>query len=101
MEEDCKKPQNKKLQNKMTDLQKNGIPIFFFRDEQKKSPSVSLTMMMISFGLCVLSIVSKFFKINQIVDIENSIQLLMITSSLYFGRSLGKKKKIEDDKDDN
>jgi hypothetical protein len=95
------KSENKKPENKITNLQKNGIPIFFFRDEQKKSPSVSLTMMLISFALCVLSTIGKFFKMTQVVDIENSMQLLMITSSLYFGRSLGKKKKTEDNESDN
>jgi len=78
--------------------QEKGVPIFFWRDEQKKSPSVSLTMMIISFMLCVFSVIGKFAKIAEGVDVENSMQLLIITSSLYFGRSFSKKMVSEDKK---
>jgi hypothetical protein len=80
-----------KLKKQIAYWQKNGVPILFWRDEQKKAPSVSLTMMLISFVLCVLSVIGKFTRIAEGVDVENSMQLLIITSSLYFGRSFSKK----------
>jgi len=87
----------KKIQDKIENMQKNGVPIFFFRDEQKKCPSVSLTMMLISFNLCLFSLINKFAKIVQGVDVENSLQLFMICAGLYFGRSISKKVQSTDD----
>jgi hypothetical protein len=87
-----------KLKQQIAYWQKNGVPILFWRDEQKKAPSVSLTMMLISFVLCILSVIGKFTRIAEGVDVENSMQLLIITSSLYFGRSFSKKMLSEDKK---
>lgn len=87
-----------KIKKQISYWQKNGVPILFWRDEQKKAPSVSLTMMLISFILCVLSVIGKFTRIAEGVDVENSMQLLIITSSLYFGRSFSKKMIPEDKK---
>ena len=81
----------KTIQNKIKGWQKDGVPILFWRDEQKKAPSVSLTMMLISFGLCVFALINKFAKIVEGVDVDNSLELFMICAGLYFGRSLNKK----------
>jgi hypothetical protein len=89
-----------KFKKQIASWQKNGVPILFWRDEQKKSPSVSLTMMLISFILCVLSVIGKFTRIAEGVDVENSMQLLIITSSLYFGRSFSKKMQSEKQEDE-
>jgi hypothetical protein len=90
----------KKINNQIKRWQKQGVPILFWRDEQKKAPSVSLTMMLISFGLCVFALINKFAKIVEGVDIDNSLQLFMICAGLYFGRSLSKKiEPIEEDED--
>lgn len=87
-----------KLKKQIAYWQKNGVPILFWRDEQKKAPSVSLTMMLISFILCILSLINKAAKVVEGVDVENSLQLFMICAGLYFGRSFGKLKQSEDDK---
>lgn len=85
-----------KINNKIKDWQKEGVPILFWRDEQKKAPSVSLTMMLISFALCVFSLINKFAKVVDGVDVENSMQLFLICAGLYFGRSLSKKTQTDD-----
>jgi hypothetical protein len=85
-----------KLKKQIAYWQKNGVPILFWRDEQKKAPSVSLTMMLISFMLCVFSNINKFAKIVDGVDADNSLELFLVTAGLYFGRKLSKKQ-IDDD----
>ena len=90
----------KKINNQIKQWQKQGVPILFWRDEQKKAPSVSLTMMLISFGLCVFALINKFAKIVEGVDIDNSLQLFMICAGLYFGRSLSKKVQPLDDEEE-
>jgi hypothetical protein len=75
------------IKEKIKKLSDYGIPIFMLRDPVKKTPSVSLTMMFISFNLCLFSLINKFAKIVQGVDVDNSIQLFLITAGLYFSRS--------------
>ena len=84
-----------KFKKQIAYWQKNGVPILFWRDEQKKAPSVSLTMMLVSFILCILSLINKAAKVVEGVDVENSLQLFMICAGLYFGRSFGKLKSSE------
>lgn len=74
-------------------LQQNGIPLLFFRDPIRKVPSVSLTLLLISFMLNIFSVVNKFAKIVDGVDSENTLQLLIVCSSLYFGRTVSSTKK--------
>jgi hypothetical protein len=80
-----------KLKQIVAKMQEDGLPIFFFRDPVTKLPSVSLTLLIVSFTLTVLSLLNKVAKLVDGVDIENTIQLLIICASLYFGRSLSKK----------
>jgi hypothetical protein len=86
-----------KFKRKIKTWQEQGVPILFWRDEQKKAPSVSLTMMLISFGLCVFALINKWAKALEGVDVENALQLFMITAGLYFGRSFGKLKNKEEE----
>jgi len=72
-------------------LQKEGIPLIFVRDPIRKLPSVSLTLLLISFVVSLFSLINKFAKIVEGVDVDNSLQLLIICASLYFGRSLSNK----------
>lgn len=90
--------------DKLTDfikkLQDAGLPLFFVKDPVSKLPSVSLTMLVVSFTICVISLLNKFAKIVEGVDLDGSMELLIITSSLYFGRSLSKKMQKEEPKED-
>ena len=72
-------------------MQKEGIPLLFIKDPIHNKPSVSLTLLIVSFTLSVFSLVNKFAKVVEGVDIDNSLELLIICGSLYFGRSITKK----------
>lgn len=80
-----------KLKEHIKQLQEKGLPLVFLRDPISKLPSVSLTLLIISFLLSVFSLINKFAKVVDGVDVDNTLELLVITSSLYFGRSLSKK----------
>jgi hypothetical protein len=83
----------KKLQSLITKLQKEGIPLVFVRDPITKVPSVSLTLLLLSFSISLFALINKFAKIVEGVDVDNSLELLIICASLYFGRSISKKLK--------
>lgn len=72
-------------------LQDLGLPLMWIRDPVTKQPSVSLSIMIISFAIVILSLVNLFANIFKGVDIANSMYLFIITSGLYFGRSIVKK----------
>lgn len=77
-----------KLIGIINDLKDRGVPLLFVKDPISKLPSVSLTMLVVSFTLTVLLLLNKVAKIFEGVDIDNTLDLLIITSSLYFGRAL-------------
>lgn len=80
-----------KLKQLIKELQDRGIPVIFLRDPITKQPSVSLSLLIVSFLLSIFALINKFAKIVDGVDVDNTLELLIITSSLYFGRSLSKK----------
>ena len=80
-----------KLLRIVRDMQKKGIPVFLFRDEKTKGPSVSLSLLLISFAISALGLLGKYAKLVDGIDVNNSFELLIITSSLYFGRKWSKK----------
>lgn len=80
-----------KLKLKMEEYQRGGIPLVFIKDPVTKEPSVSLSLLLVAFVLNLFSLINKFAKLFEGVDIENSLQLLIVCASLYFGRSLSKK----------
>lgn len=91
-----------KLNRIIKKLQKNGVPIILLQDPLTKKPGVSFSLLIISFVLSIFALINKFAKIVDGVDIENTLQLLIICASLYFGRSLSKKMNNEEsEKKDN
>jgi hypothetical protein len=80
-----------KLKQLIKELQDKGAPLVFLRDPITKLPSVSLSLLIISFILSIFALINKFAKVVDGVDVENTLQLLIICASLYFGRSLSKK----------
>lgn len=80
-----------KIKTLISKLQKEGIPLVFIRDPIRKLPSVSLTLLLISFSVSLFALINKFAKIVEGVDVDNSLELLIICASLYFGRSLSSK----------
>lgn len=83
----------------LTRLHEKGIKLPYFRDPIKGTPSVSLTLMLISFFLYILTLVNKLA--GWFGDVDGTFQLLVLTSGLYFGRSFsntGKGKASLDEK---
>jgi hypothetical protein len=72
----------KEIHNK---LHENGIKLWYLRDPIKKTPSVSLTMLVISFNIYILTLVNKLA--GWVNDVDGAGQLLLISAGLYFGRS--------------
>jgi len=80
-----------KLKELIKKSQDNGVPLFFVRDPRTKLPSVSLTLMIISFLFVIVSLVNAWAQFVKGVDPGNSLELFMVTAGLYFGRSLSNK----------
>lgn len=66
-------------------LHEHGLKLWFVRDPIRKVPSVSLTMLFISFNFYLLTLVNKLG--GWFSDVDGAGQLLIISASLYFGRS--------------
>ena len=90
-----------KLKELLSTLNEKGICLPFLRDPDKRPPSssVSLTMMAVSFTICVVGLIGRsahFFDIDK----NEAYNLLILTSSLYFGRKLTTKNGTIDAKSD-
>ena len=82
-------------------LCEKGIKIPLIRDVLKGTPSVSLTMLVIAFCLNVFTLINKLG--GWFSNIDGASELLIITASLYFGRSIATKKasvKLDEKKED-
>ena len=69
-------------------LNANGVPLLFIRDPIKQTPSVSLTMMAISFLIYTAGLLGKLTKFTADINLSEAQTLLIITSSLYFVRNV-------------
>lgn len=67
-------------------MHSKGIPLPTLRDPKHGEPSVSYTMMVLSFTVCLVGLVGKISDFLGDVDMSQALILLGITSSLYFGR---------------
>jgi hypothetical protein len=74
--------QLKEWYNKLHEM---GIKLPFVRDPVKKEPSVSLTLLCVSFALYILTLINKLA--GWFGDVDGTFQLLVLSASLYFGRS--------------
>lgn len=70
-------------------LNQKGVPVPTIRDPKTGAGSVSLTMLVVSFGVAVIGLIGKISKFLGDVDMTQALWLLGISSSLYFGRRLG------------
>lgn len=73
--------------NKMNE---KGIPIPLLRSPDTGRGSVSLTMMFISFNLYIIATVGKWSGYFGNVNSPDAFNLLVLTTSLYFGRSFNR-----------
>lgn len=65
---------------------KKGIPVPCLRDPKTSQPSVSFTMVAVSFGLCVVGLVGKWAKQLDGINMSEALQLFGLCATLYFGR---------------
>lgn len=88
-----------KISQILSDLGKKGIVVPLLRDPDKGSSSISLTMMAVSFTICVVGLIGRsahFFEIDK----SEAYNLLILTSGLYFGRKVTTKAGTIDSKED-
>lgn len=74
----------KKIKSNLSNLISKGIPFLFLRD--RGHPSVSLTLLVVSFTLWALA-ATEVIKDMNLDKLEN---MVMITSGLYFSRKFTK-----------
>ena len=67
-----------------------GIPVPMIRDGKTNSPSVSLTLVFISFNVWLISVIGKAAGALGGMDAGQTLQMFMICTGLYFGRKLQK-----------
>lgn len=71
-------------------MNKKGIPLPLLRDPTTGQGSVSLTMMVTSFAICLVTLAGKITRVIGEVEYANCLWLFGICSSLYFGRKMNK-----------
>ena len=90
-----------KAKSLIFNMNENGIPVPLLRDPSHDQPSITMTMMVISFTLAAGALISKFTKITGDIDTSGANYLFMITSGLYLGRKMqGNGKDLTVDKDE-
>jgi hypothetical protein len=71
-------------------LNSKGIPIPLARDPKTGVGSLTFTMAVLSFGICVLLLAGKIANLIGEVDYDNALWLLGLTLSTYLGRQFQK-----------
>ena len=77
--------QLKVLFNRIKDL---GLPLIWVRDPIQKLPSVSLTLLMVSFVFMLAAILTNYLAFLKGIDGNLASNLFLTTAGLYFGRRL-------------
>jgi len=75
-----------------------GIPLPMVRDPGTLEGSVSLTLVVISSMLVIIGIVGKWSGKLGGIDMDNAMQFLWTSCSLYWGRKIGSNKATKEDK---
>lgn len=91
-----------RLKELLEKLKSNGVPLIFFRDYATSKPSITFTMTVVSFILCILAVIAKTDKSKFFGDIDfaETSNLLIISLGAYIGRkfqSNGKETTLEKD----
>lgn len=68
-------------------MNEKGVPLPTVRDPKTGIGSVSLTLVAISFGLCVCGILTKWSGKIGGIDVGTALELFYASSALYFGRN--------------
>lgn len=80
----------KELKKLLTSMRDSGVPTIILQDPLKKQPSITYTMLIINFVLCIAASVGKLNDALGGVDFGQVSQLMWITGGLYFGRQFQK-----------
>jgi hypothetical protein len=76
----------------------DGIPVPTIRDPKSGKGSITATMTVVSFGVCVILLAGKVTKVVGDVDYNNALWLLGVSLGGYLGRKFqGDGKKISID----
>lgn len=79
-----------KISKFINELNKYGVPLPMLKNPDTGTASVSLTMLFISFNIVVVGLIGKWSNLLEGVNLDQALTLFMVTSTLYFGRSLTK-----------
>jgi hypothetical protein len=86
-------------------LQDKGVVLLFVVDPVNKQPSVSLTLLIVSFTLWILSLSKELSNHLGLIDTDNALNGVIVTAGLYLGRSFSNKKvnmsSLEKEKEEN
>ena len=69
-------------------LQDNGIPVVLLRDIVSKGPSLSFTLVVISFCWLTMGIFSNYFSFLKGIDGDLALNTFMTCACLYWGRKI-------------
>ena len=78
------------LENLINKFNSTGLAFPMIRDPKTGKGSVSLTLLFLSFNIWIISIVGKWAGQLGGVDPSQTLNMFMVTSSLYFARKLQK-----------
>lgn len=77
-----------KVKDFIEKLNSKGIPLPLLRDPKVNGPSVSLTLVFISFNVVLIGLVGKWAKALDGIDVQQAIYWFFGTAALYFGRQM-------------
>jgi hypothetical protein len=76
-----------KLKQLIIRLNSYGIPLPLLHDPKSDAPSVTMTMMVLSFNLVLFGLIGKYAK-GLDIDMTQAMYLFLTTSGLYLGRKM-------------
>lgn len=79
-----------KIEKLLADMNSKGIPIPVVRDPKTGFGSLTATMVVVSFAVCLGLLAGKVTKVVGNVDYDNALWLLGLTLSTYLGRQYQK-----------
>ena len=74
----------------VADCNRLGLPIPVLKEPKSQEGSVSLTLVFISFNLCVAGIIGKWSGSLGGVDVNSAFNLFIACAGLYWGRRIGR-----------
>ena len=87
-----------KIKTIIFNMNERGIPLPLLRDPNKDAPSITMTMMVISFAIAAGGVIGKLTKVLGAVDASAANYLFLTAAGLYLGRRItsdGTKTEIE------